>query len=155
MYINAKISQTSLEQSKAKNTPSVCLWLELTGDKDGFLPEGLNKTQYANLWLTEKTIEKTKETLRELGFEGADLLELHYSNPLKGKECSITGDYETDEEGKPRFKVQWVNTGDRKPKDIGDGKEFRAFNKFFADGGKKQEQSPQQANAEANDELPF
>jgi len=155
MHINAKITRTSCEKSKEKGTPSVCLWLELTGDKYGFLPEGVEKKQYANLWLTQATVEKTKETLRELGFEGHDLLELHYSNPLEGKECSITGDFETDSQGNRRFRVQWVNTGDRKPKDIGDGNEFKAFNKFFADGGKKPEQKPQTKTQEADDDLPF
>jgi len=155
MYINAKIVRSSLEKSKAKGTPYVCLHLELQGDKDGFLPEGVAKTQYSSLWLTTKTIDNTKKTLRALGWKGQNILELHHSNPLAEVECSVTGDFELCEDGNERFRVQWVNTKAHKPKDIGDGREFTAFNKFLKDDGSKQETKPLQATQGGDDDLPF
>jgi hypothetical protein len=132
IYIKAIIKQTSLEKSKEKGTPSVCLLLELIpGEKDGYLPQGVEPSQHAHLWLTAKTIERTVKTLRELGWKGANFEDLHYGNPLEGVECSITGEFETDYNGVERFRVQWVNSKNR-IKDIGDGKEFKAFNKYLA-----------------------
>jgi len=155
MYINAKIVRSSLEKSKAKGTPYVCLHLELEDDKDGYLPENLGRTQYGTLWLTEKTVENTEKTLRGLGWKGDNLRELHDSNPLEGVECSVTGDFELCDDGKNRFRVQWVNTRGHKPKDIGDGREFMAFNKYFKDNAKKPEAKPAAPKQEDSDDLPF
>jgi hypothetical protein len=158
MHFKATIAQTSLERSKEKGTLSVRLRLDLQGDKDGFLPAGVEKRQYANLWLTDRTIDRTRKTLRELGWGGKDLNDLHYDNPLENVECSVTGDFETGMDGRDRFRVNWVNPKSREIKDLGDTGDFKAFNRHFADGksGESIAQTYEKPNAGGNDEqLPF
>jgi len=159
--IKAVITRTSLEATKVKGTKSVCLWLTLIPEEkdNGFLPDGIKEKQYAHLWLTDKTIERTSKTLRELGWQGTDIEELHYSNPLENTPCSITGEFEEYNDSE-RFKINWVNSRNRQAQDLGDSaKEFKSFNKFFADGAVKsapatQPQETQQSGG--NDEqLPF
>jgi hypothetical protein len=158
MHIKAAIIKTSLEKSKEKGTLSVCLWLRLIpNDKDGFLPAGVEEAQYAHLYLTDRTIDRTCNTLRELGWQGAEWEELHYGNPLDGVECSITGDFE-EYNGKSRFKIQWVNAGGQ-VRDIGEfSKEFKAWNKHIADGAKtplpQSNESPETSTQE-DENLPF
>jgi hypothetical protein len=159
MYIKSVITKTSLEKSKEKGTLSVCLWLKLIpNDKDGFLPAGVDEVQYAHLYLTDRTIDRTVKTLRDLGWQGKDWEEeLHCNNPLEGVECSITGDFE-EYNGKSRFKIQWVNASGQ-VRDIGEfAKEFKAWNKYIADGVKSAPPQSTEApatNAQEDDQLPF
>jgi len=65
-------------------------------------------TVYADLYFTEKTVEKTTEKLRAIGWEGEDFYELRDGQVLRGKRCQITVKHEVYE-GSTRAKVEWIN----------------------------------------------
>lgn len=65
-------------------------------------------------YFTDKTFERTIESLRYCGWEGSELTDFGYDKPLPegfNKEVELVLDYEDDLEGNPRLKVRWVNGG--------------------------------------------
>jgi len=57
---------------------------------------------------TEKTVERTFESLRLLGWQGDDLSEL---SGIDANEVTIIVEHEEDRDGKPRPRVKWINGG--------------------------------------------
>lgn len=89
-----------IQKSKEKQTPFICLSLEVTGDD-----VDAGKTISWNGWLSDKAFDKTIDRLIEVfGFNG----DLNALDTLEGKTCQITTESETYE-GKTRVKVKWLN----------------------------------------------
>lgn len=59
-------------------------------------------------YFTEKTVDRTFESLRLLGWEGDDLTDLRGIN---ANEVSIEVEHEEDSEGRKRARVKWINGG--------------------------------------------
>lgn len=108
----ARIAGTALAFSKNAGTPSVKLALETlfdTAAPDAPIPQDHPSRLTADLWLTEKTADRTVETLRTvLGWQGADFEELNAPNDLAGVEVDVVWDWE-EYDGKYSAKVQWIN----------------------------------------------
>jgi len=66
--------------------------------------EGKTITWYG--YFTEKTTDSTFDALRVLGWTGADLSDLA---GIDANEVSIVVEEETDDEGKTRTRVRWIN----------------------------------------------
>lgn len=99
----------SLKESKEKGTPSVCLSFQ-TEFEYGDPETPLKKRFFADLWLTEKTFDRTMDTLTNvLGWSGNDLFELNVDTlKLAGVECDITTGEETYN-NQVREKVKFIN----------------------------------------------
>jgi hypothetical protein len=59
-------------------------------------------------FFTEKTIERTMESLRHMGWSGDDLSDL---TGIDANEVTIVIEHETGDDGKERARVKWVNAG--------------------------------------------
>jgi hypothetical protein len=63
-------------------------------------------------YFTDGTFDRTIESLRYIGWNGTDLMELRQGLPAGcDKVVEIVVDDETDQNGEPRRKVRWVNGG--------------------------------------------
>lgn len=102
----ATIVSTSLAESKEKHTPSVRMMVMTTRDLDN--DAEVQKKFVADLWLSEKTAEKTVQTLRELGFTGQTLIDLNFPDTMAGLECEICTEM-SEYNGQTSEKVRFVN----------------------------------------------
>jgi hypothetical protein len=57
-------------------------------------------------YFTEKTVDRTMESLRYCGWEGDDVSDL---SGIDANEVEIVVEHEDDKEGKPRARVKWIN----------------------------------------------
>jgi hypothetical protein len=80
-------------------------------------------------YFTDGTFERTIESLRYLGWQGNDLLEFHRGLPAGvGNEVEIVVEDEADQNGEPRRRVKWINSGRGVAvKEILDDDKARAF----------------------------
>lgn len=112
-----RTSGSALAFSKEKGTPSIALAFASmfdTSNPEGQLSENDPVKLYTNLWLTEKTADRTVETLRQtFGWQGEDFAELNDGNPLDGIEVDIVWEWESYVDGggqeKWRARVDWIN----------------------------------------------
>lgn len=113
----ARTTGSALAFSKEKGTPSVALafasMFDTSAPDEPLTTENPPKF-YTNLWLTDKTIDRTIETLRQtFGWQGEDFTELNDQGPLDGIEVDIVWEWEeyTDGSGqvKWRARVDWIN----------------------------------------------
>lgn len=75
-------------------------------------------------FFTEKTAERTIESLRHMGWKGVDLSDLSTAK----EECSIVVDHEQDKDGNFFARVKWVNAaGGPMMKNIMDDSAKKAF----------------------------
>lgn len=102
----ATIVSTSLAESKEKHTPSVRMMVMTTRNLD--TDEEVQKKFVADLWLSEKTAEKTVQTLRELGFTGQTLIDLNFPDTMAGLECEVSTEM-SEYNGTSTEKVRFVN----------------------------------------------
>lgn len=102
----ATIVSTSLAESKEKHTPSVRMMVMTTRNLD--TDEEVQKKFVADLWLSEKTAEKTVQTLRELGFTGQTLIDLNFPDTMAGLECEISTEM-SEYNGQTTEKVRFIN----------------------------------------------
>lgn len=107
------LTSTAIGISQQKGTPSIRIAFRTESDVEtGVLVseiENAPSALYGDLWMSEKTIERTIETLRDvLGWQGTDFEELNAGNPLRGAQAWIVWDYE-EYEGKHHPRVQWIN----------------------------------------------
>lgn len=102
----ATIVSTSLAESKEKHTPSVRIMVMTTRDLDN--DTEVQKKFVADLWLSEKTAEKTVQTLRDLGFTGQTLIDLNFPDTMAGLECEISTEM-SEYNGQTSEKVKFVN----------------------------------------------
>ena len=93
-------------ESKEKKTPSVKLSLKAHTDLD--TGNAVDKTFYADLWLSDKCIDRTCATLREIGYNENSLAAINDGNVLVGAECEVSTEYE-DYNGESRERVRFVN----------------------------------------------
>jgi|WetSurMetagenome_2_1015567.scaffolds.fasta_scaffold01420_34 hypothetical protein len=105
----AVVSSHSLALSSNTGTPSVHVTFSTKYNISN--PDApVNQTMYADLWLTEKTFDRTMHTLtKTFGWAGGDLQELN-DRPLllTGAECVLVVENE-EHEGKISPKVKFVN----------------------------------------------
>lgn len=101
----ATIIGNGLAESKEKKTPSVHLMLKAEFNLE--TKEAVDKTFYADLWLSDKAKERTVDTLRAIGFEGNSIAELN-APCLVGYEVEISTYFE-DYNGNSYEKVNFVN----------------------------------------------
>lgn len=102
----ATIVSTSLAESKEKHTPSVRMMVMTTRNLDD--DTEVQKKFVADLWLSEKTAEKTVQTLRDLGFTGQTLIDLNFPDTMAGLECEISTEM-SEYNGQTSEKVRFVN----------------------------------------------
>ena len=102
----ATIVSTSLAESKEKHTPSVRMMVMTTRDLDN--DTEVQKKFVADLWLSEKTAEKTVQTLRDLGFTGQTLIDLNFPDTMAGLECEVSTEM-SEYNGQTSEKVRFVN----------------------------------------------
>jgi hypothetical protein len=63
-------------------------------------------------YFTDGTFERTIESLRYLGWRGTDLIEFHHGLPAGVEnEVDIVVEDEADQNGEPKRKVKWINSG--------------------------------------------
>ena len=100
------ITSHGLAESKNNHTPSVKLCIKV----DTCLDDGsaVDKTFYADLWLTDNSAQNTIKTLRDIGWQGMDFATLNGGNDLEGVAVEITTEFETYE-GNEYEKVRFVN----------------------------------------------
>ena len=108
---------SALAFSKEKGTPSIALAFASMFDTSA--PEEPLTTEnppkfYTNLWLTDKTVDRTIETLRQtFGWQGEDFTELNDQGPLDGIEVDIVWEWESYQDAggqdKWRARVDWIN----------------------------------------------
>lgn len=101
----ATIIGNGLAESKEKKTPSIHLQLKAEFNLE--TKESVDKTLYADLWLSDKAKDNTVKTLRDIGFEGTSIAELN-TPCLVGYEVEITT-YDEEYKGQMREKVNFVN----------------------------------------------
>jgi len=58
---------------------------------------------------TEKTTDRTLESLRHMGYQGTNLLEV--TPAMLPNVIEVVVEHETDQKGQPRSKIRWVNRG--------------------------------------------
>lgn len=102
----AKITAHSLAETKNTHTPYVKLILETYTDLDN--NEEVHKVLYASLWLTDKTAERTMQTLRKLGYQSDSMNELNDGVSLAGTMCEVTTEW-NEFNGQQREEVVFVN----------------------------------------------
>jgi hypothetical protein len=92
--------------------------------EEGGENHGAELTWYG--YFTEKTAERTLESLRHLGWTGDDLTDL---SGIDANEVSIVVEHEEGQDGKLRARVQWINApgGGLAMKDRLDGAAAKAF----------------------------
>lgn len=80
----------------------IAVLLEVTEGEE----QGTQITWYG--YFTEKTVDRTFESLRLLGWSGDDLTDL---SGLDANEVSIVIEHEHDQSGELRARVKWINGG--------------------------------------------
>ena len=100
------ITSHGLAESKNNHTTSVKLSIKATTCLDD--GNAVDKTFYADLWLTDNSAQNTIKTLRDIGWQGMDFATLNGGNDLEGVEVEITTEVETYE-GNDYEKVRFVN----------------------------------------------
>ena len=166
---SATITSHGFAESKNTHTPSIKFSLKATYDLDAQQP--VDKTFYADLWLSDKAIENTCRTLREIGFNSDNMQDLNDSGVMVGVEVEITT--EDDEyNGQVREKVKFMNAAGSyarrgvKPMDSNQAKKLAAkYNSALKNAQKRAPQhqpSPDQYGAtqgndapSGDDDLPF
>lgn len=104
-YVRCIVTGNALSKSSNKGTASVKIALE-TVAKEGEPSRPL----WADLWLTEKTMERTIETLEKtLGWQGRSFAELN-EPVLAGVEVVAVCEWEVDDQGRDREKVAFLNS---------------------------------------------
>lgn len=104
-YVRCIVTGNALSKSSNKGTASVKIALE-TVAKEGEPSRPL----WADLWLTEKTMERTIETLEKtLGWQGKSFAELN-EPVLAGVEVIAVCEWEVDDQGRDREKVAFLNS---------------------------------------------
>lgn len=103
---SAVILSTALAESKEKHTPSVRLQLHATTKLE--TEEEVDKTFVADLWLSDKAVERTVKTLRDLGFQGQTMADLNYPEAMQGLLCEISTEM-VEYNGETSEKVKFVN----------------------------------------------
>ena len=103
----ATISDTAISESKTKKTPSVKICFDLKKDLDTGA-ELMGRRLMADLWLNENCIERTAQTLADIGCPCENFEDLNYNNPMKGIECELSTDFE-EYNGKEYEKVAFIN----------------------------------------------
>jgi hypothetical protein len=110
----AVLTSHCLALSKNSQTPSVRLYLQIKFNVES--PDiQENKRMYADLWLSEKCIERTMHTLtKTFGWTGEDIEELN-NNPtmLEGGTCLVVIEME-EYNGNLIPKIKYVNEVHRK-----------------------------------------
>lgn len=101
------IMSHALAESKVNHTPSVKLHIRADFDLDKQVRLTEGKVYYADLWLSDNAVDRTAETLRDLGYTGYDLEELN-GTCMEGFECEFSTSFE-DFNGKSYEKVNYVN----------------------------------------------
>ena len=163
---SATITGHGFAESKNTHTPSIKFALKATYDLDAQQP-----VDYADLWLSDKAIENTCKTLRDIGFNSDNMQDLNDSGVMVGVEVEITT--EDDEyNGQVREKVKFMNAAGSyarrgvKPMDSTQAKKLAAkYNSALKNAQKRAPQhqpSPDQFGAtqgngapEGDDDLPF
>lgn len=102
----ATILSTALAESKEKHTPSVRIQVNAIHNLD--TDEDCDKKFTADLWLSDKAVERTIKTLRSLGFEGQSMAELNDPDTMTGLMCEVTTRMEPYE-GETVERVAFVN----------------------------------------------
>jgi hypothetical protein len=100
------ITSHGLAESKNNHTPSVKLCIKATTCLDN--GNAVDKTFYADLWLTDNSAQNTIKTLRDIGWQGMDFATLNDGNDLEGVEVEISTEWE-DYNDESREKVRFVN----------------------------------------------
>ena len=104
-YVRCIVTGNALSKSSNKGTASVKIALE-TVAKEGEPSRPL----WADLWLTEKTMERTIETLEKtLGWPGKSFAELN-EPVLAGVEVVAVCEWDVDDQGRDREKVAFLNS---------------------------------------------
>lgn len=101
----ATIIGNGLAESKEKKTPSIHIMLKAEFDLE--TKEAVDKTFYADLWLSENAKQNTINTLRAIGFEGNSIAELN-TPCLVGYEVEVSTYWE-DYNGRQYEKVNFIN----------------------------------------------
>ena len=165
---SATITGHGFAESKNTHTPSIKFALKATYDLDAQQP--VDKTFYADLWLSDKAIENTCKTLRDIGFNSDNMQDLNDSGVMVGVEVEITT--EDDEyNGQVREKVKFMNASGSfakrgvKPMDSNQAKALAAkYNMALKNAQKKgapAQAKPKNGTVDANDyaspdeDLPF
>lgn len=87
----ATICSHYLAESKEKHTPSVRFVVKAFENmNDG---TAVDKNFTIDLWLSEKSAERTMKTLRLLGFQGDTLEQLNCTTELVGVPCEVTTEW--------------------------------------------------------------
>jgi len=105
-YYEGKIQSHALGESKENHTPSVRLKVDAVLDQDTGNP--VSKQFWVDLWLTDKAIQRTAETLRSLGFQGSSFAELNFGQDLVGVPCELVTQFE-QYNGQDVERVKYVN----------------------------------------------
>lgn len=102
---SATIVATAL---RTTNTGKDCVSVQFKTVADLATGEGVEKTLFGSLWLTEKALTRTVQTLREIGWQGTTFAELNGRNALWGAEVEISTS-EEEYNGKTREQVAFVH----------------------------------------------
>lgn len=105
-YYEGKIQSHALGESKENHTPSVRLKVYAVLDQD--TGAQVSKQFWVDLWLTDKAIQRTAETLRSLGFQGSSFAELNYGQDLVGAPVELVTEWE-QYNGQDVERVKYVN----------------------------------------------
>ena len=104
-YVRCIVTGNALSKSSNKGTASVKIALETVAKKNE-----PSRPLWADLWLTEKTMERTIETLEKtLGWQGKSFAELN-EPVLAGVEVVAVCEWEVDDQGRDREKVAFLNS---------------------------------------------
>lgn len=103
---SAVILSTALAESKEKHTPSVRLQLHATSKLE--TEEEVDKNFIADLWLSDKSVERTIKTLRDLGFQGSSMADLNFPEAMQGLLCEISTEM-VEYNGETSEKVKFIN----------------------------------------------
>ena len=103
---SAVILSTALAESKEKHTPSVRLQLHATTKLE--TEEEVDKNFIADLWLSDKAVERTIKTLRDLGFQGSSMADLNFPEAMQGLLCEISTEM-VEYNGETSEKVKFIN----------------------------------------------
>lgn len=165
----ATITGHGFAESKNSHTPSIKFSLKATFDLDAQQP--VDKTFYNDLWLSDKAIENTCKTLREIGFNSDNMADLNDSSLMVGTEIEISTEFE-EYNGNEYEKVRFMNKAGSyanrgiKPMDTNQAKRLAAkYNQALKNAQKRAPQHQpapdsrgnvqNQATVEEGDDLPF
>lgn len=98
----------ALAESRENHTPSIKLQIQVHTDLDSRKP--VDALYYADLWLTDKAVDKTMATLRALGYNEDTLEPLNDSNRMIMRGFPVEIKTRPEEyNGKVYDKVEYVN----------------------------------------------